>query len=249
MALSFGEAQRAVWRSGLSNLQKSVFLAILDHWSQKNQRPFPGVGRLGWWTSLSRSTVLRTLQSLETAGVLVVDRANGKANAYDVSAAFEGRLPVSHRHGCQADTGIQETPDQCPTDTGTSVPQTPEGSHMKDPKKDPRERAAVAAPLTLVAPTLSAKKAAKRTSSKPKRWTRVPDAFEPKGDHREIARVRGVNIDDELQRFRDHEFAKPRCDADAAFRNWLRAAFQQRPGRGPAQPNHGVVDPGKYAHE
>jgi len=36
-------------------------------------------------------------------------------------------------------------------------------------------------------------------------------------------------IERELAKFRDHEFAVPKTDADAAFRRWLRTAAERRP--------------------
>lgn len=62
--------------------------------------------------------------------------------------------------------------------------------------------------------------------AKPRRWTRVPADWEPSADHVGIAAAEGVDYPRELAKFRDHEFAKPRSDADAAFRNWLRAGTQ-----------------------
>lgn len=57
-----------------------------------------------------------------------------------------------------------------------------------------------------------------------KRWRKVPDDWEPKGTHRSMAAARGIDFDLELAKFRDHEFASAKSDADATFRNWLRSA-------------------------
>jgi hypothetical protein len=56
------------------------------------------------------------------------------------------------------------------------------------------------------------------------RWRRCPDGWEPSDEHRQIARERGVSIDAEVAKFRDHDFNAPKSDADATFRNWLRNA-------------------------
>lgn len=58
-----------------------------------------------------------------------------------------------------------------------------------------------------------------------------PDDWQPTDAHRAIARERGVDFALELAKFRDHEFATPRSDYDAAFRNWLRSATPQRQSR------------------
>jgi hypothetical protein len=61
-------------------------------------------------------------------------------------------------------------------------------------------------------------------SPRARRWRRVPGDWQPKDKHRELAGRERVDFDRELAAFRDHEFAAPRSDADAAFRNWLRNA-------------------------
>lgn len=68
-------------------------------------------------------------------------------------------------------------------------------------------------------------------AAKPKRrWRKVPTEWQPTEEHRALARERGVDFELELSRFRDHEFASPKSDANATFRNWLRNA---RPTRAP----------------
>jgi hypothetical protein len=68
----------------------------------------------------------------------------------------------------------------------------------------------------------------KRSAPKPKRkpWRVVPEGWKPNRRHLEIAQQEGVNLGRELSKFRDHEFAKPRTDADAAFRTWLKRAAE-----------------------
>lgn len=74
----------------------------------------------------------------------------------------------------------------------------------------------------------------KPSSARAKRWRRVPDDWQPKDSHRDLARREGVDLERECASFRDHEFNPPRQDADAAFRNWLRnaARFTRRNGNG-----------------
>jgi len=64
-----------------------------------------------------------------------------------------------------------------------------------------------------------------------RRWRRVPSVRQPNEQHRSIAQGRSVDFDKELAAFRDHEFAAPKLDADAAFRNWLRRATPDRHGQ------------------
>lgn len=100
-----------------------------------------------------------------------------------------------------------------------------------------------AAPLTLTPP------AGADTPKKARRWTRVPEDWKPKPEHLGIGLPLGIAgqiFDTEVAKFRDYEFAKPRSDADAAFRNWLReapnrlrTAISARQSRGPVQNSHG----------
>ena len=53
---------------------------------------------------------------------------------------------------------------------------------------------------------------------------RCPKDWEPVDQHREIAKIEGVDFDRELAMFRDHTFGTARVDWDATFRNWLRSA-------------------------
>jgi hypothetical protein len=71
--------------------------------------------------------------------------------------------------------------------------------------------------------------------AKPVRWRKVPESWEPNEAHRKLAAEHGVNLAAELPKFRDHEFAQPKSDADACFRTWLRTAAEiglRRPAPG-----------------
>lgn len=57
-----------------------------------------------------------------------------------------------------------------------------------------------------------------------RRWRRCPADWAPTEEHRQLARERGVDFETELAKFRDHEFATGKSDANGTFRNWLRNA-------------------------
>lgn len=85
-----------------------------------------------------------------------------------------------------------------------------------------------------------------RTRKRRALWHRVPEDWTVKDSHRTLAGELGVDCDREAEKYRDHEFAKGKSDADAAFRTWLRNAAEYRkrsaytPQRGgPKQPNSG----------
>lgn len=78
-----------------------------------------------------------------------------------------------------------------------------------------------------------------------RRGRRVPEQWNPNEEHRQFAQEHSLDLDGELAKFRDHEFAQPKTDWDATFRNWLRRAADNRLpklqiARGPqfGQPNH-----------
>jgi hypothetical protein len=60
--------------------------------------------------------------------------------------------------------------------------------------------------------------------AKAEAWRDAQLALVPDETHRLIAAERRVDLELELAKFRDHDFARPREDAAATFRNWLRGA-------------------------
>lgn len=57
-------------------------------------------------------------------------------------------------------------------------------------------------------------------------WRRFPPGFEPDDSHRKLAQQLGLNLPQQLAEIRDHEFAKPKSDAAATLRTWLRNAVK-----------------------
>lgn len=84
-------------------------------------------------------------------------------------------------------------------------------------------------------------RAGKKSTTKAKRaaWREAQKALVPDEIHVRIATERGVDLQLELAKFRDHDFARPREDAAAAFRNWLRGA---RPATGGNGKPPGLID-------
>ena len=77
--------QRAVLRSTRPTTEKIVLLAIIDHWSEASQEPWPSVPTLATLSSLGRTAVLEALAALERDGVIAVRRVAGRPNRYDLS--------------------------------------------------------------------------------------------------------------------------------------------------------------------
>lgn len=79
-------------------------------------------------------------------------------------------------------------------------------------------------------------KVRKRASTpKAKKWTVVPEAWEPGESHRDKAKGLRLPFDKEVSKFKLWEFKDPKSDADRAFHRWLdmaseRQAAGPRPG-------------------
>jgi hypothetical protein len=72
--------------------------------------------------------------------------------------------------------------------------------------------------------------------SSSKRGRRAPSDFAPDASHMAIAEERGLDLDAQLASFADYEFAAPKSDWAATFRNWLRRAQVTRRDGGRAHP-------------
>lgn len=242
------EMQRAVWASSLRTPNKVVLLALLDFWSRTNPVPYPGVPRLSRMTGLSERTVSRVIGELASAGVLTVSRVDGSSNRY---AFHLEKLVADPRQRITPDTGSPPSEDHPTPDTVSPPPPSEDHPNprqritLSNQGKEPSEVTKGSSPGT----------PPRKKGAHPKGWTRVPDGWAPNPDHVTLAAKLGVDIEAARAKFVDHEFAKPKRDADACFRTWLRneADYQRhrgpigptrprpRPnGKGPVQPNHGL---------
>lgn len=70
-----------MFKSRLKPNERLLVLAVLDHWSQKNPVPRPGVARLVRWTGFVRQTVLTLLDGLFAQGVFPDPRPRDASGA------------------------------------------------------------------------------------------------------------------------------------------------------------------------
>lgn len=206
--------QRAVFVSGLTSTEKLVLLAIVDHWSQAEPHPWPGVSRLEHWTGFGRRALYTTLRSLERKGALTVMRTPGIGNKYDLSAVCIERLPVHDVHPCTTITGASAAPDRC-----TTITLPVHDVHPKEPSKEPKKE-----------PTESAraegdeKAGAKRGNRKP--GTRaaevaLPVDWAPSDAHRAFAVQHGLDLALEAVAFRGHFDGRTAASWNGRFQTWL----------------------------
>lgn len=71
-----------------------VLLAVANHADASGWNAWPAIDRLALEARVDRRTVFRAIESLETAGELVVERRPGRSNVYGVAALLPDR-------GCQ----------------------------------------------------------------------------------------------------------------------------------------------------
>lgn len=81
---------------------RAVLYALASRADQSGAA-WPSVAQLALDSGVARRTALRCLRELELAGLIVVERTNGRASRYMLTGVRES--PVSERHRCQSDTG------------------------------------------------------------------------------------------------------------------------------------------------
>lgn len=192
--------REAILASSLPLRAKMLAVVLNEHMPNA----FPGIQLLQSRCSMSRSSVLRAIATLEEAGWLVVKRRNGSGShyrlvgtvdQYHTDTGFSG-TPVSAGHH----TGFTQTPDQCQPDTAP----VSAGHPKQDLKQDPKQKG-------------------KRNSARARK-TQLPDDFAPNAGHQSLANELGVDLAKEFPQFRDHHQAKGTTMLrwDLALRTWLR---------------------------
>jgi hypothetical protein len=182
---------------------------------------YPSVATLARDTGLGLRTIRRTIRLLTTNGRLVVRERHSECGDR------KSNLYVLQGYGQLASTSGQPAPAVRSNSTDGVRPSGPEG-HCQP------------APLNAQLKSPVGKSPLKSEGKRP--WRRVPDTWQPNDAHHTLAASLGVNLEHELGKFRDHEFAKSKSDPDAAFRNWIRGSRTygtSAKGRAHLQPNAG----------
>lgn len=78
---------------------------------------------------------------------------------------------------------------------------------------------------------VGAPKAQPRVKAKPVKRSFVPDEWEPKASHVVKARELQLDLREEIESFRNHEFKTPKSDFDRAFHTWLTNSRKWNPRR------------------
>lgn len=200
------KVQAAVWDMDLPATDKLVLLALADHAHDDGSSAYPSIDHLAKKCSMHRRTVQRTLRDLEASGRIKVQK--GATSRFPTMYQI---LPAEGRHSAtpEAAEGWPTTTPGVALDTvrGGTAPPKPSENHQRT-IRGARKRAA----------------------------RRCPESFGLTTGRSEYAVAKGLSIAEvgtQFEMFKNHEFATPRRDWDAAWRNWVikAIAIRDRPSR------------------
>jgi hypothetical protein len=180
-----------------------------------------------------RDAVTTAIRELELTGYLLRDKRSGTGGQWSWtwqvtddpvqrpltgSPSTESQLPVpTSRNG----TKPQVVPQ-------TGIPST--GNQSVKEKTDTKKTDIEDLPADAGA-ALFPQPAPKRSKTRARDTTHIPDTWSPSPSHAVFARGNGLNVEWEANQFRDYWLAKgtTRADWDACFRTWLRNAVKFTP--------------------
>lgn len=199
------------------------FIAIANKAGSK-----PGVVAALWWALMDRASQSEPRGSVagfdcdaasaffgwpedELLSVISALRSKGMIDANDHLPAWHKRNPIREREDDslervrrlrerQKETPSNATEDDVTPSNATKRQVTPRGEERRgEVQKNP-------------------------SGSKSARWRFCPEDFQPAESHLALAKQLGVDLPNELAKFREHEFDKPKSDPGRAFSRWLRNA-------------------------
>jgi hypothetical protein len=179
----------------------AVYCVLVRH-ADGQGRSMPSLSTLSDLTGVSPAQVKRSLKVLFGSGLIRKVRAGGPT----------GTTVYQVRNLPQSKNAVAPSPQPAPPVQTVQQKQRSVTDATLDFLAEEPEVVAPPAPL-----------------DKGRASRRCPPDWEPSEQHREIAAEEGVDFDRELAKMRDHEFANPRKDWDATFRNWLRSSRGKSP--------------------
>ncbi len=212
-----------------------VMLALV-RFADERGRAFPGMGTLAKVTRVSRTKVVHSLAALETLGLFKRQaQTRGKglgSNTYQLPleppCSAPQTLPGQQTSAPHALGSAPETLGVVrPTHQGSApgAPYLPNELSIGTTQGTGEAPAAPSQPTSrpLVLEMLeSPRKRSEHPKKRAQRSRKAPETWSPEAACRALAAERGKNFDEELAKFRDHEFASAKSDWDGTFRNWLR---------------------------
>lgn len=198
------EVMGEVWKitAGITQGQKFVLLVLADCADAVSREAWPSTQTIAERVLMSRATVCRRLAELERDGRIVRLARPGSSTMYRVGPVSLDELPQP-----EAPPRF-EAPPVSPVRQG--VPQSCEARTVREPSKN-------------------------RESARARCWTRVPETERLTPEREAMAIKIGLGrerIGIEWAKYIDHEFAQPKKDVDATWRNWCRTALEMAPRTG-----------------
>ena len=201
-----------------SPVAKGLLLLLADY-ADDSGLCWPSQTTLAREFEASKRTILRTLQSLEAAGLLqreTMHRDDGSRGTDRIRLALGaldgGGEPLTPPGDSLTGGGDTESP---------GVVSESQGGGDTESPREPSSKPSVGTTLALFESSAPARPA-KASPSK-----RCPADWHPKAEHHRIAAERGLSLEDvdrEIANIRDHEFKRSYTDWDAVARKWLRSA-------------------------
>ncbi len=140
--MKYWERGRLIFGAELASREKLVLLAISDHLGS-NDSAWPSLPRLAKRCGMTRRTIIRSIEWLETHEVLIVNRVTGASNRYQIDTEW------LKAHQCQPDTrdtespvtqshppGVTESPLPVTQSHGGGVTESPKGDQEGNQKKE-----------------------------------------------------------------------------------------------------------------
>jgi len=221
-----------VWRMDIAPTDKIVLLALADAanddgvtWMALESKEGVKLDLMKK-TSLSRRAIQSALKRLCDAGYLSrVDRP-GKGVIWTVKGCTSC-APQQMRPAGDAPGGAARAPKPSTNPLDTSEANASSVACAENDNK-PSEEGSSSGELVLTGDPVVGKP--KRPSARPQRF--VPEDWRPSPAHIAKAESLGVDLAQQVEMFRNHEYAKPKTDFDRAFHTWLQNAagrFADRP--------------------
>lgn len=205
----------------LPQAQKSVLMCLADY-CHPSGKDWHSIAAIMEWTCLGKTAVIEALKGLEAAGLI---KRQARPNPLP-SLTFLQLDVIAAMVEAQADQSGRRT------------------SPPAEPVRDADQTSPLGAPVPVRLanqPVREADPKHQEASEKHQKAgrgaKRCPPSFEVTPELKALAEGEcpGVDIDFETAKFRDHQFDRAHTDWPAAWRNWMRRAFQfgaQRAARG-----------------
>lgn len=218
MSFDFTKACRPL---RLPQAQKSVLMCLADY-CHDDGKDWHSIAEIMVWTCLGKTAVIEAMKGLEAAGLIKREhQGNGRHSLTYVQLGAVAAMVQAQGNQSASRTGAPAEPVRVADPTGPAgEPEPVRLANQPVREADPKHQ-----------------EASEKHQKAGRGAKRCPPSFEITPDLKACAEREcpGVDLDFETAKFRDHQFDRALTDWPAAWRNWMRRAFQfeaQRAARG-----------------